>query len=59
MDLSKAFDSMQRGLLLDKLHSYGLSKDACNFVIDSNESRYKLFLATGQLQIGEYPRAQF
>ena len=33
MDLSKAFDTMPHGLLIAKLHAYGLSKDACNLVI--------------------------
>jgi hypothetical protein len=33
MDLSKAFDTMPHGLLIAKLHAYGLSKNACDLVI--------------------------
>ena len=34
MDLSKAFDSMPHGLLIVKLSAYGVSKHACNLIIN-------------------------
>ena len=34
MDLSKAFDSMPHGLLITKLSAYGVSKQACNLIIN-------------------------
>ena len=34
MDQSKAFDSMPHGLLIAKLSAYGVSKHACNLIIN-------------------------
>ena len=39
MDLSKAFDRMPHGLLIAKLHAYGVSKNACNFIISYLKDR--------------------
>ena len=45
-DLSKAFDRMPHGLLMSKLHAYGLSTDACRLVMSylcNRKQRVKLF----------------
>ena len=39
MDLSKAFDCMPHGLLLAKLHAYGVSSRACLFLSNYLENR--------------------
>ena len=39
MDLSKAFDCMPHGLLIAKLHAYGVSIDACQLVISYLKNR--------------------
>ena len=39
MDLSKAFDCMPHGLLLAKLHSYGVSSKACSFLSNNLRNR--------------------
>jgi len=39
IDLSKAFDSLPHGLLIAKLHAYGLSTDACLLVLNYLSNR--------------------
>ena len=39
MEFSKEFDRMPHGLLIAKLHAYGLSDDACNMVISYLKDR--------------------
>ncbi len=34
MDLSKAFDALPQGLMLAKLHAYGITNSAYNFISD-------------------------
>ena len=46
MDLSKAFDSLPRGLSIAEFRAYGLSLSACDLlssyqIIDINESKLK------------------
>ena len=38
-DLSKAFDCMPHGLLIAKLHAYGFSNSACDFVVSYLSNR--------------------
>ena len=39
MDLSKAFDCLPHGLLIAKLHAYGLSEAACETMFDNLQDR--------------------
>ena len=39
MDLSRAFDCMPHGLLVAKLHAYGVSPKACVFISDYLKDR--------------------
>ena len=39
MDLSKAFDCLPHGLLIAKLHAYGLSEAACETMFDYSKDR--------------------
>ena len=39
MDLSKAFDCMPHGVLIAKLHAYGVSPTACNLMISYLQNR--------------------
>ena len=39
IDLSKAFDSLPHGLLIAKLHTYGIFLDACSFIMNYLKSR--------------------
>ena len=48
MDLSKAFDRMPHGLLIAKLHAYGLSDDACNMVISYLKDRRQRVRVMGE-----------
>ena len=48
MDLSKAFDRMPHGLLIAKLHAYGLSDDACNMVISYLKDRRQRVKVMGE-----------
>ena len=49
MDLSKAFDSMPHGLLIAKLHAYGVSLDACNMIISYLINRQQRVKVSGQV----------
>ena len=40
-DLSKAFDSMPHGLVIAKLHAYGLSPESCKFLMSYLCGRYQ------------------
>ncbi len=41
MDLSKAFDCVPYGLLIAKMHAYGLSTNACKFMSSYLSDRYQ------------------
>ncbi len=41
MDLSKAFDCIPHGLMISKLHAYGLSNNACVFMSSYLSGRYQ------------------
>ena len=47
MDLSKAFDKMPHGLLIAKLHAYGLNADACNTIINYLKDRMQRVKISG------------
>ena len=49
MDLSKAFDSMPHGLLIAKLHAYGVSLDACNMITSYLINRQQRVKVSGQV----------
>ena len=48
-DLSKAFDSMPHGLLIAKLHAYGVSLDACNMITSYLINRQQRVKNSGQV----------
>ena len=41
MDLSKAFDCIPHSLLVSKLHAYGVSESACQFITSYLTNRYQ------------------
>ena len=41
IDLSKAFDSLPHGLIIAKLHAYGMSENACHLVRSYLSDRYQ------------------
>ncbi len=41
MDLSKAFDCVPYGLLIAKMHAYGLSTNVCEFMYSYLSDRYQ------------------
>ena len=49
MDLSKAFDSMPHGLLIAKLHAYGVSLDASNMITSYLINRQQRVKVSGQV----------
>jgi hypothetical protein len=49
MDLSKAFDNMPHGLLVAKLHAYGISREACMFLISYLRNRRQRVKVCGQV----------
>ena len=48
MDLSKAFDRMPHGLLIAKLHAYGLSINACQIIISYLRDRRQRVKVMGE-----------
>ena len=52
MDLSKAFDRMPHGLLIAKLHAYGLSINACQLIISYLRDRRQRVKVMGECRIG-------
>ena len=49
MDLSKAFDSMPHGLLIAKLHAYGISKTACGMIVSYLSNRRQRVKISGEV----------
>ena len=49
MDLSKAFDSMPHGLLIAKLHAYGMSKTACGMIVSYLSNRRQRVKISGEV----------
>ena len=61
MDLSKAFHRMPHGVLIAKLHAYGLSMNACQMLViwktDVNALKSSANVVIGRLLIVVYPKA--
>ena len=49
MDLSKAFDSMPHGLLIAKLHAYGMSKNECSMIVSYLSNRRQRVKISGEV----------
>ena len=48
MDLSNAFDRMPHGLLIAKLHPYGLSMNACQLIVSYLKDRRQRVTVMGE-----------
>ena len=49
IDLSKAFDSMPHGLLIAKLHAYGMNKNAWDIIVSNLSNRRQRVKISGEV----------
>ena len=54
MDLSKAFDCLPHGLLLAKLHAYGISSEACSLIKSFLQNRQQRVKVSGSFSSWNY-----